>query len=83
MERETLSIGRERIFPIYRVTYNVQETAQYLLANGNRDRAAGVGNRRYPDKPVSRVHGYGPNHVLTEMLLNFQHKTLVVLALQL
>ena len=60
--------GLDRAGLVDRLADDVHDAAQALVADRNRDRGAGVGDRLAADQAFGRVHGDGADRVLAEML---------------
>ena len=47
------------------------------LAHWNLDRTAAIDDARAAHQAVGRIHRYAAHHVLSQMLLHFEHETLL------
>mmetsp|Transcript_10945 Transcript_10945/g.17738 ORF Transcript_10945/g.17738 Transcript_10945/m.17738 type:complete len:212 (-) Transcript_10945:34-669(-) len=76
----SLDLGGDGAALINGLTNNVHNAAKSLRAHRNQDGLAGVLALLATHKTVSRVHGNGSHHILTQMLGHLENKSGTVLA---
>ncbi len=70
----------DRAALVDRLADDIEDAPQRRGADGHLDLAAGVGHGLAARQAVGRIHGDGAHGVLAEMLGDFEHKALAVVA---
>src|SRR2546425_1991261 len=69
-------LGVDRRTLVHRLTDDVEDAAERLLADGHRNGAAGVGHSRAPGAAVGGGHGGRAHLALAQLLGNLEHELL-------
>src|SRR5690606_28710352 len=67
-----------RTFFVDRLTDDVDDAAEHLRADRNRDRSARVDDSLTTNQTFGRVHSDGADDVLAEVLRNLEHKAVAL-----
>ncbi len=74
VDRAALDIGRQVGTEVDRFAEQVEDPPQRDLADGHRDRRAGVDHLQATREPVGGVHRHGAHAVIAEVLLDLAHE---------
>ena len=78
MDRPLLR-GLDRASLVNRLADHVHDAAQGLVADGNRDRLAGIDHLLAAHQALGRIHGDGAHRALAEMLGDFEHEPVALI----
>ena len=78
MDRPLLG-GLDRASLVHRLADHVHDAAQGLVADGNRDRLAGIDHLLAAHQALGRIHGDGAHRALAEMLGDFEHEPVALI----